>query len=489
MKIEFGEWLPDLPALSNPGALEAKNVLPSERGYRPLRSLSEYSAAIGARCIGFFVVRSNAGVASVFAGTATKLYRLTGATTSWTDVTRSSGGDYAADQAWRFNQFGDYITAWNGVDAPQVFQLGVSTEFAALSGSPPLARYACNAREQVMVGNIASNPNRVQWCGVDSLTTWGTNIPLQADYQDLQGDGGNITALVGRFSPHIWCEKSIWVATYAGPPVFWQFDRVESERGSLVPGSVVGYGNLSFGLCADGFYVFDGMSAKPIGQGKVNRWFYARFDEAFRDRMQSAIDPVGQSIVWAFPGTGHANGDPNFLLFFHWPTGRWSYAEMNIEYLAAGGTSFGYTLEDLDSISASIDDLPFSLDSRVWTSEGSPILSAFTTDHKLAFFNGDTMAATVDTGEAQLFPGKRAYVQKVWPLVDGRSVTPTITPITRNLQHEAVTEGTPVSLNSVGYAPMRSNARYQRARLKTVAGDDWDHLVGLDIEAVPTGGR
>ncbi len=43
--IDFGEWLPDQSDLANAGVLEAKNVVPAARGYRPFNSLSEVSGA------------------------------------------------------------------------------------------------------------------------------------------------------------------------------------------------------------------------------------------------------------------------------------------------------------------------------------------------------------------------------------------------------------------------------------------------------------
>ena len=488
MLVPIGEWRPDLPALGNPGAMEAKNVQPRESSYAPFRSLQDYSAALGGRCIGYFTARSLAGVTTVFAGTPTKLYSLTGSSLAWVDVTRTSGGDYAADEHWTFNQFGDYVTAWNGVDVPQVFQLGVSTKFAALGGSPSTARYACNARDQVMVGHVAAANQTVSWCGTNSLTTWGYNASLQSDSQELPG-GGPIMALVGRLDPHIWCQTSIYTAIFAGPPYFWNFNQVELERGTLFPKSVVGFGTLSFGLCADGLYVFDGAGAKPIAQGKVNKWFFDRFDQGYPDRINAAVDPIAQCIAWAFPGPGHVTGDPNMILFFHWPTGRFAYAEVQLEYLAQGGQTFGFTLEQLDTPMPSIDAGVFSLDSRVWTAQGSPILSAITTAHKLAFFTGATLEATVDTGEAQLVAGRRAFVSKLRPLVDGEDCSISVKAITRNRQQDAVTTGLAVAVNDLGYAPLRSNARYQRARIIVAAGGDWDHIHGIEVDARPAGAR
>ena len=44
MKLPFTPWLPDLPALGNPGMTDAKNVIPASRGYQPFRSINPFTA-------------------------------------------------------------------------------------------------------------------------------------------------------------------------------------------------------------------------------------------------------------------------------------------------------------------------------------------------------------------------------------------------------------------------------------------------------------
>lgn len=485
----FGEYKPDLPSLT--GALQiARGVIPAEFSYRPLASLSEYSSALGARCLGAYAAKSGAGTVTIFAGTATKLYTLTGSSTSWTDVSRSSGGAYAADKRWAFAQFGDYVLAFNGVDAPQAFQLGVSSVFAALSGSPPTARYATVAQQQVIVGNVSGGAsNRVQFSGVDSHTTWGTNANAQSDYQDLVGDGTTVMAVVGRVSPHIWCERKVYVMTYQGPPTVWDFAEVETQRGTLFPQSVIGYGPFSFGFCQDGPYSFNGQTLTPIGQGKFANTVMGDFDQANADRMSAAIDPVNQCVVWGYPSKDSVDGTPDRLLFFHWPTGKASLCNVSHEILMSVAASFGFTLEQLDNVSASLDALPASLDSDIWAASGRTLLGAFSTAHKLAYFSGANLAASIRTGEAQLIPGRKALVTRARPKVQGSSVSMTVTPYTRDLQHASATVGTIGTVNSNGFARLRAKARYHQAQLDIAAGGVWDHAEGIQFEAVSAGAR
>ena len=76
------------------------------------------------------------------------------------------------------------------------------------------------------------------------------------------------------------------------------------------------------------------------------------------------------------------------------------------------------------------------------------------------------MNATVDTGEIQHYPGFRAHVSSVRPIVDG-GTTVTVQVGSRNLQTDSVSFGSAVSANSSGECPVRVDARYHRYRINT----------------------
>lgn len=81
--IPFAEWRPDMPALGQ-WAREALNVVPAEESYRPFNALATVSSALTARAQGAAWFRGTGGTVKMFAGDASKLYLLSGAT--WTYV-------------------------------------------------------------------------------------------------------------------------------------------------------------------------------------------------------------------------------------------------------------------------------------------------------------------------------------------------------------------------------------------------------------------
>ena len=150
-------------------------------------------------------------------------------------------------------------------------------------------------------------------------------------------------------------------------------------------------------------------------------------------------------------------------------------------------SSQGFTLDGLDTIGTDIDaDPPFdqSFDAAKWQG-GSLRFGAFDTDNKLAFFTGSTLAATIDTKETQLTPGRRSKVTSLRPLVDGGTLTCQIGG--RDLLTASNSFDTAASINTIGECRVRNSNRYHRARTSIAAGGTWAHAQGVGITASPEG--
>jgi hypothetical protein len=482
MKIPLGEYLPDLPSFGNPGATEAKNVLPFGVSYQPWPSLNLYSNALTARCQGAAYGKDADGNTFNFSGDATKLYKLSSA--SWADI--SVGGGYAtlADGRWFFSNYNTRMLATNFANAIQTFTMGTSSAFANLSASAPKARYITAARDFIIVGNTFDSvdgnmPNRIRWSAVGDPTNWTVSATTQADYQDLDSSKGWVQQVIGGEYVVVFQERAINRMTYAGSPVVFQFDEVETGRGLLAPGSAVKFGNFIAYLGIDGFYVFDGNQSVSIGENKINKTFFTDVDTGYFDRIASCVDLDKQIIYWAYPGAGNTVGLCNKILAYNYSQGavkRWSYAEVNTEVIYIS-LSEGYTLDSLDSLSSSIDALPIYLDSRFYTGDNY-ILSAFDSSHRLNTFTGSAMTATIETSEAEMFEGSRAFVTLIRPIVDGTGTT-TVQIGTRNLLSDSISWGSAISLDSLGEAQCRSTARYHRARLNISGG--FNHAQGIEV--------
>lgn len=483
--IDFGEWLPDLPARNNPGALIAKNVVPQLKSYRSLKSLQSFSDALTSACLGTFWAQDSNNTVLNFAGDTTKLYRLN-AGVSWIDETGTSG-PYSATN-WEFTKFGDRIIAANDQDPLQYWDMASSTDFADLPGSPPNAARIATVRNFVMLGDIPSiGPNFLQWSGYNNSEIWTASLATQSDRNELRGRGGRVQRIVPGKIGVIFQEHAIWRAIYSGPPRIFDFDEDEQSRGTPAPNSVVWLGGAIWYYGWDDFYRMDAATkgSKPIGANRVANWFIKNADASALSSMRAAIDRRNRLVIWAFKSSASATLN-NMLIIYNWAANKWSYAEIDTEIIAEY-VAPGFTLDELDvPLSSGIDIDSIPVESTQYLG-GALNIQAFDSTHKAATFDGDALAATIDTKEYDS-GHSRVIVNNIRPLLeaDGNASVTVALGKRNSLNAQPVFTSARALNPKNGVANIKSNARYTRARIQTTG--NFDHAVGVKADALPIGG-
>ena len=390
-----------------------------------------------------------------------------------------------------FTQFGDYIIVSNGVDAPQYYLMGTSTNFANLSsiataGSPPTFRTSGVVRDFLVTGNQTNNRNRVQWSGINDITHW-TAGTKQADYQDLPGSGGQIVAITSGEYGYVFRQNEIVRMDFVGGATIFRFSVVSPNRGAVYGKTVCQDNRRVFFYADDGFFELNGDQIKPIGAEKVNRFFDIDLDKAYTDRIVAAVDPFNSLAIWLYPsGDNEANttGICDKLLVYNYVTEKWSFAKANASAIF---TQFvgGYTVEMMDLISANLDNINIALDTPFWDG-GQLYLGAINGDKKAAIFSGNTNDVELETTEMELFPGLRSDITEVRPIVD---TTATVAITTRERLADDATTSSYSSMVTNGSVPVRASGRYVRANVKIAAGSTWTHAQGVDLVATRGGAR
>ena len=483
--ISIAEYRPDVSNLNGQYTDQINNVLLADGSVIPFPSLGAYSAALGARPLAGFMARSLNGAISIFAGSAEQLWLLDNTDLTWTDVSQAST-TYSAnsDSPWDFAQFGPYVVAVNGNDDPQVFQLGVDTEFADLAGSPPRASQVRVWGDFLALMGLTSNPQRVQWSGLNDITEW-TPGTANSDYQDFP-DGGRVQGSTDATNPIIFQQSAIRRATFVpGSIEIFTFQKIHELRGAKSPASIATRGSFAFYIDEGGFFQIgaDG-GLMPIGFEKVDRTVFSGLNASDVQKIRGRIDPFYSRVYWAVDAT--ANDVFDTMYIYDWNLGRWTKAETDFVLHFPAATT-GQTIESLDDVSLSLDALPFSLDSKVWQG-GAPVLAAFDADYKLALFSGAAMAATITSQEIGDTAGQVSTVTEVYPIVDSDDVTVQIGSRLRRTDAPTWTSPSGPSANT-GKVRKRSRGRFHRFRLNTEAADDWSHAQGFDVNWLPSGQR
>jgi len=486
MQVPFGEWLPDQPDHGKQGANVATNVYHAANTYKRFPSLVDYSSnttSTDSKGAGSF--RDNSNTVYNFVATRTNLYQLTsGAFTSRKASLTGGHTDF-----WTFTQFGEYIIASNGVDAVQYFLMGTSTNFANLTaiqtaGTCPVFRVSGVVRDFLVTGNIVNATNRIQWSGINDITVWSGK---QSDSQDLPGSGGRVVAITSGEVGYVFRQNQIIRMDYVGGAVVFRLSVISPNRGAVYGRTVCQDNRQIFFYADDGFYQINGDQILPIGVEKVNRYFDLNLNKAYADRICAAVDPFNQLAMWLFPSTSdttNTTGICDKIIIYNYATKKWSLAN------ASASTIFSqfvgaFTVELMDIISENLENIGAALDTDYW-SGGQMLLGAIDSDYKAAIFSGTSNECEVETAELEPFPGMRANITGVRPIVDA---TATVTVKARERLADTETETSSVSMRDSGINPVRKSGRYVRANVKVAAGTKFNHAQGIDLVASRAGVR
>ena len=488
MQVPFGEWLPDQPEHNNPGANVANNVYFARQSYKRFPSLVSYSSnniAADSRGAGSF--RDNSNTVFNFVSTNTNIYQLAGGTFT----SRKGSLTGTNDDFWTFTQFGNYVIATNGVDAPQFFLMGTSTNFANLStivtsGTLPNFRLSGVVRDFLVTGNHSNASNRIQWSGINDIATWSPGTK-QSDLQDLPGSGGQITHITSGEIGYVFRQNQIVRMDYVGGATVFRLSVISPNRGAVYGRTVCQDNRRVFFYADDGFFEINGDQVISIGAEKVNRFFDVDLNKAFADRICAAVDPFNQLAMWLYPSasnTSNTTGICDKILIYNYATQKWSTAEANASTIFSQFVG-AYTVELMDIISQNLDQINIALDTDFW-SGGQLLLGAIDSDFKAAIFSGTANVGEIETSEIELFPGTRSNIIGVRPIVDAEA---TVTIKTRDKLADSSTESSVSSMNTTGINPVRQSGRYVKFNVKIPSGGAWKDAQGIDIVASRSGLR
>ena len=470
-KILFGEWLPDQPSVTG-SVTDAKNCYAVTNGYAPFKSEADYSDASPDDLLITFAGKFS-GVSTLFAASAEQIYKFDNNDATLDPLTTTG---YTAVEGWDVAQFGAKMILANGIDKLQAWELNSSTYFGDLSASAPIAKFVTVVRDFVVSANDGTDTSKVSWSDINDETNWTPSVTTQADSQFIP-DGGDITGLAGGEYGLVFLERAIYRMSYAGSPLFFQFDAISRSLGCISNGSIAQYGGLTYFLADDGFYVCDGQTTKGIGTEKVNRWFFSNaIPTEIAMSMSATIDPVNKLAIWKFNNTFGGKS----LLIYSIDLGKFTYADTTADSISYVLTPT-LTLEQLDDISSSIDALDIPLDSRVFA--GGQLLFAGVANKKIISFSGQPKSAYIVTGDIDV--GK-SLVALAKPIVNTGSATVAVA--SRTLLSDSVTFGTAVAADSENRCSLRSNGNYHRIKV-TPTGANWDTAVGVEVTIVNQGTR
>lgn len=326
--ILFGALAPDLGGRSNPEMpgylVDARGVLPSRVGYRPIAALQDLSGtvAVTGTLIGRIFALNASTTTNVFSCTAstgptnTRIHQTADGGQTWSDIEGASG----APGLWAdFCVFDNLLICGSRARAPQQKSIvaATGTALADLAGTPPTGATISRVRDHVVIGNLTTDSltaYAVQWGAIGDPEDWPTPGTAdarskQAGIQYFPAEYGQITKVVGgeKFGL-VFQQRAVTRMTYIGGSNVFEFDLISQGIGTgaisldfaesaVIPHAVVTAGNRFYwanGQAASGFFVSDGYYIRRLSAGRTDSQFLGL------DVITSgAFDPITETVFFA----------------------------------------------------------------------------------------------------------------------------------------------------------------------------------------------
>lgn len=394
--IPLTGWRPDADPTVLGTIVDCDRMLPTLRGMAtaPTGVAPAGVGPLAADARGAAITTDTSGARRVLVGTQTQLYELVG--TTWTSRSRPGAYTGAADSRWSFAQFGNAAIATNRTDAMQASTAGA---FADIPGAPK-ARIVVGMANFVLAlatTDVGYGDQADRWwcCAYQDHTDWTPNVSTQANTGRLIGDGGAITAGARLGQMCIaYKERAMFVGSYVGSPVVWQWDEVPGAVGCIGPDAVCDIGGAHVFASHDGLWIFDGTRPAPLADGTVRQWWLDHSSAKYRYRTIMQADRQGNRVWCYFPGLASDDGTPDTCMVLHVARREWGRSDMIVQaamqYVSPGTT--------IDSAPGTFDDSALSPDSQAWAPDGrSP--AVITSARQLVTLTGAADGGSITLGD------------------------------------------------------------------------------------------
>jgi hypothetical protein len=442
-------------------------------------------------------------------GSAAALHRTEG--TSWTDVSRSSGGIYHAtlNDNWNGGILNQVVIMNNGIDVPQSLQ-PLDTRFKDLPNWPS------NTRANVMrpfknylvaLGiTVASveQPTTVKW----SSPADPGQVPFTWDVTDVTNDAGEAFladttgALVDgkklKDSFIIYKEDSVYSMRYIGGTFVFQFQQLFDDDGMLSPNCVAEFDAKHFVVGQGDVYVHNGVQKTSVIDGRMKNYLF----NSIKNTTVKAVFVVpdyNNSEMWVcFQSADNASGSPyaNRALIWNWANDNWTIREIPETPAASYGIVDPQVSDAWNSDSASWDSDTTAWGNAAYNPSKSKLVFAGT-QQMTVFAVGDTnlydgqqFNSRVERNQVYLGDDQKVkFVSSITPHLSGVGTCQVY--VGSNMLHDAPTEWHGPYDYRIGIdnkIDCRVSGRYVGVRFEFKDPGSWT-LNGYTAEFTPTTGR
>ena len=435
-----------------------------------------------------------------------KVYRVhtSGTTTTHTDLTRISGGDYSAtaSSGWNGGVLGGIAILNNGVDEPQFMGTAAGAKLANLTNwlsSTTCAVMRPFKRFLVALDTTESAtryPFRVRWShpaeGGTVPTSWdAADATKDTGYVDLsQSAGFVIDCLPLGDSNIIYKEDSIWSMTFEGGQSIFGFRQLFSDVGIVGRHCVKDFDNKHFVVSEDDVFIHDGQTKQSIVDSQIRDELFNSIHPDYKARTFVAADREKNEMWVCFvSNTNSTNAFADTAYVWNWRNNSWSKRDLPYtSYIAWGVVEYVSTTDWTESGD-------WDTDNDAWDSPLKPSLLLASPSATKVYVLGSNQNAGVSyrawVEKANMHLGMSATksVSKIIPRVSGTGALDFYVG-SEMKPHEGTVWKGPYSFTPGTHSeiPVRATGNYIGIRAESTDDKTWS-LDNVEIHWKPMGNR
>lgn len=300
---------------------------------------------------------------------------------------------YNATQEYRWNCETFYdagedlnlLILTNGVDYPLKWGGDVSVFCSVLGGTPPKAKYVAQLGGRLIFGHIIAVQASMTgtdlvytiiWGPVADAESWQGGATDDAGYQELYGTMGDIK-LMAPFGYYLCIAKSdaiILLNTTGVAATPFNPTYVTTKRG--VDFDTYGIINEFLGLITeDDIVLFDGTAnLRSIAEDKIRKTFFEKLNPAKKYGITSIYAP--RFDEWRIYANDVDETYPTQTWIYKIKDNEWFYDDVGFTAAGAYGYVAGVTIDGLDAVYATIDDINVAIDELAPTKRHADVITS-----------------------------------------------------------------------------------------------------------------
>ena len=334
-----------------------------------------------------------------YAGTA-KIYRLSG-TSTHTDFTRASGGDYSTNLAtvgnWTGTIYNGLPILCNGIDDPQALATTGASAFSDLPNWP--ASTTCKTIKAfgnyLMALNLTESgtnlPNKVRWGDTaedfNFPSTWTAAATNDAGAVTIGDEADEIIdGLALKESFIIYKGNSTWIANYIGGNLVFSFKKLFNDTGILTRNCVQEFEGKHYVLTQGDIIVHNGVSKQSVATNAVKKHLFEDINSSYY-QLTFVTHNVQKSEMWiSYPSLG--SQFCNKALIYNYVDNSFTFRDLpDIYHIGPGIVDPGATSNTWNTQTGTWTTTAGTYGDRLFNPTERSILFAGTSDTKL--YRGD----------------------------------------------------------------------------------------------------